>query len=73
MAFDNDCDFLSGADFDAVFDLIEDDLLVQDKAIDLELDEDVLEVCCSCILCVISPTRPKTDATVLRDNNMSSA
>lgn len=58
MAFDNECDFLSGADFDAVFDLIEGDLLVQDQVLELELDEDVLEVCCSFVLCFISFIRP---------------
>eukprot|EP00794_Sanderia_malayensis_P002318 gene2318-2668_t len=37
-----DCS-LEGADFDAVLDLIEDDLLVQNNIIDLEIDEGILE------------------------------
>ena len=58
-------DFLSGADFDAVFDQIEDDLSQQDNIIDLELDEDAVEVYCSFVLSFITRTGPKTDLALL--------
>ena len=62
MASGTEWDFFSGADFDAVFDLIEEDLLAQDRCIDLQIDEDILEVCCSFVLCFIFVTKPITEA-----------